>query len=62
LQKLLLDEKGELSFLEKDVIDKLSEYESAVDVYNKALEVAPDFLWIKNILLPAAENKLNMDN
>ncbi len=28
LQKLLIDEKGELSNLEKDVIDKLSEYES----------------------------------
>ena len=36
-----------------------SDYESAVDVYNKALEVAPDFLRIKDILLPAAENKLN---
>ncbi len=28
LQKLLLDEKGELSILENDVIDKLTEYES----------------------------------
>ena len=28
LQKLLVDEKGELSHLEKDVIDKLTEYES----------------------------------
>ena len=28
MQKLLIDEKGELSNLEKDVIDKLSEYES----------------------------------
>ena len=28
LQKLLVDEKGELSNLEKDVIDKLTEYES----------------------------------
>jgi uncharacterized membrane protein len=28
LQKLLIDEKGELSHLEKDVIDKLTEYES----------------------------------
>jgi len=36
-----------------------NDYESAVEVYNKALEVAPDFLWVKNILLPAAENKLN---
>ncbi|MEJ2272791.1 MAG: DUF1003 domain-containing protein [Candidatus Bathyarchaeota archaeon] len=28
LQKILVDEKGELSHLEKDVINKLSEYES----------------------------------
>ena len=28
LQKLMIDEKGELSTLEKDVIDKLTEYES----------------------------------
>jgi len=28
LHQLLIDEKGELSVLEKDVIDKLSEYES----------------------------------
>jgi len=28
LRKLLIDEKGELSHLEKDVIDKLTEYES----------------------------------
>jgi len=28
LQKLIIDEKGELSSLEKDVIDKLTEYES----------------------------------
>ena len=41
---------------------ELDDYESAINVYNKALEVAPDFLWIKDILLPSAENKSNRNN
>jgi tetratricopeptide (TPR) repeat protein len=40
---------------------QLKEYSSAVDVYNKALEVAPEYAWVKKILLPAAEGKLDSD-
>ena len=47
-----------LTWLGKNYME-LNDYAAAVDIYNKALEVSPDFLWIKNILLPEAENKLN---
>jgi len=41
---------------------ELNDYVSAVSVYNKALEVEPDFAWINNILLPDAQKKLNTDD
>ncbi len=37
----------------------LKEYASAVEVYNKTLEVEPGYSWVKNILLPSAEENLN---
>ena len=40
---------------------QLKEYSSAVDVYNKALEVVPEYAWVKTILLPAAQEKLDSD-
>ena len=36
----------------------LGDFESAITAYNKALEVEPDFAWIKYELLPKAEEKL----
>lgn len=38
---------------------ELNDYATAAKIYNKALEVEPDFLWINNVLLPDVENKLN---
>jgi len=37
---------------------QLKEYSTAVEVYNKALGVEPDYSWIKNALLPSAEENL----
>ena len=40
----------------------LGDFESAITAYNKALEVEPDFAWIKYELLPKAEEKLTSSN
>lgn len=37
---------------------QLEEYSTAVEVYNKALGIEPDYSWIKNVLLPSAEENL----
>jgi tetratricopeptide (TPR) repeat protein len=50
-----------LTWLGKNYME-LNDYSAAVDIYNKALEVSPDFLWIKNILLPEAADKLNSND
>ena len=50
-----------LAWLGKNYVE-LNDYSSAIDIYNKALEVEPDFIWIKNVLLPEASNKLNGDD
>lgn len=41
---------------------QLNDYTSAIETYNKALEIAPNFSWVKNNLLPTAEDKLNNSN
>ena len=41
---------------------QLNDFTSAIETYNKALEVAPNFSWVKNNLLPTAEDKLNNSN
>ena len=38
---------------------EINDYQSAIDTYNKALEVDPDFVWINNTLLPGVSAKLN---
>jgi len=40
----------------------LGDFKSAINAYNKALEVEPDFGWIKYELLPKAEEKLTSSN
>jgi tetratricopeptide (TPR) repeat protein len=40
----------------------LGDFESAITAYNKAMEVEPDFAWIKYELLPKAEEKLSSSN
>ncbi len=37
----------------------LKDYNSAINTFNKALEVDPDFVWINNTLLPGVSAKLN---
>jgi len=41
---------------------KLKDFQSAIKTFNKALEVEPDFAWIKYELLPKAEEKLTSYN
>jgi tetratricopeptide (TPR) repeat protein len=41
---------------------QLNDFTSAIETYNKALEVAPNFSWVKNNLLPTAEDKLSNSN
>lgn len=36
---------------------RANEIEKAKEIYNKALEVNPDYVWIKRVLLPQLENK-----
>ena len=40
----------------------LGDFEAAITAYNKAVEVEPDFAWIKYELLPKAEEKLTSSN
>jgi tetratricopeptide (TPR) repeat protein len=40
----------------------MGDFESAITVYKKALDVEPDFAWIKYDLLPNAEEKLASSN
>ena len=40
----------------------LGDFESAITSYNKALEVEPDFAWIKYELLPKAKEKFSSSN
>jgi len=37
---------------------RLDDFESAISTYNKALQIEPEFSWVKNGLLPAVEEKL----
>ncbi|UCH66209.1 MAG: tetratricopeptide repeat protein [Ignavibacterium sp.] len=37
---------------------QLGDYEVAISTYNKALQIEPKFSWVKNILLPAVQEKL----
>ena len=39
---------------------KLKDYQSAIETFNKVLEVEPDFAWVKYVLLPQAEDKLSV--
>ena len=50
-----------LAWLGKNYVE-LNDFSTAIDIYNKALEVEPDFVWIKNILLPEASDKLDENN
>jgi len=36
----------------------LGDYEAAISAYNKALQIEPEYSWVKNILLPAVEEKI----
>jgi tetratricopeptide (TPR) repeat protein len=36
----------------------MGNYESAISTYKKALQIEPEFSWVKNSLLPAAQEKL----
>jgi tetratricopeptide (TPR) repeat protein len=38
--------------------DQLKDYNSAIETFNKALEIEPNFSWVKNNLLPSAQEKL----
>jgi tetratricopeptide (TPR) repeat protein len=37
---------------------QLGDYEAAISTYNKALQIEPEFSWVKNSLLPAVQEKL----
>ena len=37
---------------------QLGEYEAAISVYKKTLQIQPNFSWVKNDLLPAVQEKI----
>jgi len=39
--------------------EKMEKYEKAISIYNKALNIEPKYRWVKQVLLPRAQKKLN---